>query len=148
MVPRIDQAIFQLCDDCFIQMLYQRVTSPFLIDSDYADYLVDQLQDIGDVCNTSIPAITVRAPQTFPPAPPLTSIAFTTTSTSPLPTSTVCAGQTINQSGSTCDALSQTYGLTTGDLQAISGSDTCTVSTALCFPAACKLMQVPSGATW
>lgn len=136
-----------LCDDCFIQMLYQRVTSPFLIDSDYADYLVDQLQDIGDVCNTSIPAITVRAPQTFPPAPPLTSIAFTTTSTSPLPTSTVCAGQTINQSESTCDALSQTYGLTTGDLQAISGSDTCTILTALCFPAACKLMQVPSGAT-
>ncbi|MCJ1269693.1 hypothetical protein MMC22_009585 [Lobaria immixta] len=155
-----------LCDDCFIKILYQRVTSPYLADSDHSDYLVDQLQDIGDVCNTSIPDITVRALQTYPAAPPISSIAFTTTSTLAAPTSTGCEGQTISNSNkrslqihgrimgerdvdatSTCDLLSNKYGLTTGDLQGISGSTDCTISNALCFPASCKLMQVPNGAT-
>lgn len=148
-------------------MLYQRVTSPYLADADYSDYLVDQLQDIGDVCSTSIPNITVRALQTYPVAPPISSIAFINTSTSAAPTSIGCAGQTISSSkkrsppihkrdveestadaASMCDMLSNKYGLTTGDLQGISGTTDCTISYALCFPAPCKLMQVPSGATW
>ena len=35
-----------LCSDCFVQMMYYRVTSDYLPDSDYSDYLVDQFQDI------------------------------------------------------------------------------------------------------
>lgn len=165
--PPVDRAKFKLCDDCFIKILYQRVTSPYLADSDYSDYLVDQLQDIGDVCNTSIPDITVRALQIYPAAPPLSSIAFTATSTLAAPASTGCGGQTISASNkrspqihersaekrdvdptSTCDSLSNKYGLTTGDLQAISNSTDCTISNTFCFPAPCKLMQVPNGATW
>lgn len=165
--PLVDKAIFQLCDDCFIKILYQRVTSPYLADSDYSDYLVDQLQDIGDVCSTSLPDIILREPQTYPAATPISSIAFTTTSTSAASTSTECGGQTISSlkkrspqihgraveerdagAASTCDMLSNKYGLTTGDLQGISGSTDCTITNALCFPAPCELIQVPSGATW
>jgi hypothetical protein len=137
----------QLCDDCFVQMLYTKVTSEFLADTDHADYLVDQLQDIADVCNTSIPAITTRATISWDLAPAPTP---TTTTTTPAPPSTTCAGgqgQTLS-SGIGCDALSQKYGIATGDLEAISGSDVCSISKASCYPSACSLQQVASGATW
>ncbi|KAF2649567.1 carbohydrate-binding module family 50 protein [Lophiostoma macrostomum CBS 122681] len=134
-----------LCDDCFVQMLYTKVTSEFLTDTDHADYLVGQLQDIADVCNTSIPAITTRAAVSWDSAsaPTLT----TTTTTAAAPTSCAAGqGQTLS-SGSGCDALSKKYGITTGDLIAISGSNTCSISSALCFPLSCSLQQIVSGAT-
>jgi hypothetical protein len=139
----------QLCDDCFVQMLYTKVTSEFLADSDHADYLVGQLQDIADVCNTSIPAITTRASISWDQAPAPTPVDATTTTTA-APATTTCAagqGQTLS-SGTGCDALSQKYGITTGDLEAISGSDSCSISKASCYPLACSLQQVASGATW
>ncbi|KAH7321501.1 hypothetical protein BKA65DRAFT_568274 [Rhexocercosporidium sp. MPI-PUGE-AT-0058] len=138
-----------LCDNCFIQMLYARVTSPFLADSDQSDFLVSQLQDIGDVCNVTIPDITVRALPSYVQAPPVTSINFeaTTTSTTSAPaTTTTCAGQLI-ASGSGCATLSTKYGVTTGDLQKLSGSDTCAITISTCFLAACTLQTVPTGAT-
>jgi hypothetical protein len=137
----------QLCDDCFVQMLYTKVTSEFLADTDHADYLVDQLQDIADVCNTSIPAITTRATITWDSAPAPTPTAITTT---PPPASTTCVagqGQTLS-SGTGCDALSQKYGIATGDLEAISGSDACSISKTSCYPSPCSLQQVAAGATW
>lgn len=130
-------------------MLYNRVTSPFLADTDHADYLVEQLQDIADICSTYIPDITTRASVSWDAAPAPTAAFPTTTTTGPS-TSTSCVagqGQTIS-SGSGCDALSLEYGLTTGDLQVISGSDTCAISTTLCFPASCTLLKIASGATW
>jgi hypothetical protein len=137
----------QLCDDCFVQMLYTKVTSEFLADTDHADYLVDQLQDIADVCNTSIPAITTRASTSFDLAPGPTP---SNTTTVVPPSTTTCAagqGQTLSI-GTGCDTLSQQHGLTTGDLEAITGSDLCSISSASCFPFACSLQQVPSNATW
>ncbi|KAH3941458.1 hypothetical protein HBI56_198660 [Parastagonospora nodorum] len=135
-----------LCNDCFVQMLYTKVTSEFLADTDHADYLVGQLQDIADVCNTSIPAITTRATISWDSAPAPTPNSATTT---PPPATTTCAagqGQTLS-SGTGCDALSQKYGISTGDLEAISGSDVCSISTASCFPLACSLQQIGTGAT-
>ncbi|KAI1212568.1 uncharacterized protein F4807DRAFT_450236 [Annulohypoxylon truncatum] len=156
-----------LCNDCFVQMLYRRVTSSYLEDSDYSDYLVGQLQDIADVCSTLIPNIAVRQLPTYEVAPPVTSINFgantTTTTTSSPAASTTCSGQTLGgeakrrgvsfwsleerQASSSCDALSSQYGVTTGDLQYLTGSDTCQVSKSICLPAACKLAQVASGDT-
>jgi hypothetical protein len=128
-------------------MLYTKVTSEFLADTAHADYLVDQLQDIADVCNTSIPAITTRASTSWDLAPAPTPSNTTTTAA---PATTSCAagqGQTLS-SGTGCDALSQKYGITTGDLEAISGSDVCSILKVSCYPLACSLQQVASGATW
>ncbi|KAI2465892.1 hypothetical protein F4781DRAFT_374999 [Annulohypoxylon bovei var. microspora] len=155
-----------LCNDCFVQMLYLRVTSSYLEDSDYSDYLVGQLQDIADICSTSLPDITVRQLPTYEVAPPVTSIDFettTTTTTSSPAASTTCSGQTIGgetqrrgagpwslkerQVSSSCDTLSSQYGVTTGDLQYLTSSDTCQVSKSICLPAACKLAQVGSDDT-
>lgn len=141
--------MLKLCDNCFISMLYAKVTSPYLGDSDQSDFLVAQLQDIGDVCNVTIPDITVRALPSYISAPSLTSIDFAATATSTISSpaaSTTCDGQIIS-SGSGCTALSAKYGLTTGDLQKLSGSDTCVISASTCFPAACTLQTVPEGST-
>ncbi|CZR67061.1 uncharacterized protein PAC_16960 [Phialocephala subalpina] len=154
-----------LCDNCFVRLLYARVTSPYLADSDHSDYLVDQLQDIGDICNTTIPNITIRALPSYVTAPPVTSINFgsTTTTISP-PVTTTCSGQILNSSKkrflqlqgrdiqgeeatSTCDRLSTTHGISTGTLQYVSNSDNCTITSSTCFPSACKLQQVPTGVT-
>jgi hypothetical protein len=145
-------------------MLYLRVTSLYLADSDNSDYLVSQLQDIVDICSTTIPNITVSVQPTYNPAPPPTSINFGNATTISTPvTTTTCAGQAIgaskkraahgravdaDQANTGCDALSTKYGVTTGDLQSLSQSDTCAISGAICAPKACSLFQVPSGSTW
>jgi hypothetical protein len=141
------------------------ITSPYLVDSDNSDFLIDQLLDIGDVCNVTIPEITVRALPSDVNAPPVTSTNFGSTTISTAPASTTCAGQLlkssskrspkvrgrvakIDESITSCDTLSKKYGISTGDLQALSQSSTCTFTGNVCFPASCTLLQVPVGATW
>lgn len=130
-------------------MLYARVTSPYLSDSDHSDYLVDQLQDIGDVCSTVIPNITVRSVETYYTAPAPTSIDFgsTTTTSSAPAASTTCAGQIITGT-SACNALSRQYGLPTGDLQVLSPNGDCTFTGSKCAALPCSIIKVPIGSTW
>lgn len=45
------------------------MSSPYLPDSDYSDYLVDQYQDILDICKTSMPELVVRALPYYEDAP-------------------------------------------------------------------------------
>ncbi|KAI1382676.1 uncharacterized protein F4822DRAFT_440959 [Hypoxylon trugodes] len=139
----------KLCNECFIALLYERVTSSLLTNEDYSDYLVDQLQDIGDICSTSIRPLTLRAITTYDPAPPITSISLnngSTPTTSIPPAAITCAGQTVS-SGSGCDGLSTQYGIATGDLQVATNSSTCQVTAAVCLPAACTVQQVANGQT-
>lgn len=157
-------------------MLYQRVVSNYLPDSDYSDYLVDQIQDIGDVCSTTVPNITVREIQTYDTAPSTIAVT-TTTTTATAPSNSTCAGQIIGGSSakkrgalgslvglalrseenlvdlgerqsSSCDSLSTKYGVTTGDLQTLTDSDTCQSTKPVCLPAACKVQKVNDGDTW
>ena len=164
-----DNLLNQLCSSCFVQMLYTRVTSQFLSDSDHSDYLVSQPQDIGDVCSTRIPDITIRPLPSYGVAPSKTLIPtnaiFTARSTS-FAVSPACMGQTVfsgpheralgifhrlveaHQNPSACDILSTKYGVTTGDLQKITQSSTCAISGSYCLPAACTLQRVAQGSTW
>lgn len=50
-------------------MFYQRMSSPYMPDSDYSDYLVAQYQDILDVCEASMPELVVRALPYYEDAP-------------------------------------------------------------------------------
>ena len=148
-------------------MLYTHVTSQFLPDSDHSDYLVNQLQDIGDVCSMAIPNITVRALPSYDVAPPTTIVPIgSSLTTSSVVASPTCTGQMITASAQKrarevhhwpmearqnppgCDALSIRYGVTTGDLQTITQSDTCAISGSVCLPAACRLQQIPDQTTW
>ncbi|KAI0437595.1 hypothetical protein F4803DRAFT_555865 [Xylaria telfairii] len=155
-----------LCNNCFINQLYARVTSEFLPDSDHSDYLIDQLFDIQDICNVSLPEFTVRLPIFYDTAPPLTSVDLGTPTSSAPPVATTCVGQQVGGSISTntkrswfgsitkvqirqdpesCDSLSLQYGVATGALQWFTDSDTCDVSGGACLPAPCKLQQVADG---
>jgi hypothetical protein len=133
-----------LCSDCFVWMLYYRINSVFLADSDHSDNLIEQLQDIQDVCSTQLPEVTIR---NLPPYATATiSISRTTTTSGPAASST-CAGQTISGTASSCDSLSTKYGVTTGDLQTVTGSDTCEITSAVCLPSPCTLMQIQANSS-
>ncbi len=47
-----------------------------------------------------------------------------------------------------CNSLSQTYSVTTGDLQSISGNDDCSFNTTICVPLGCELAQVSNDQSW
>ncbi|OHE97574.1 LysM domain-containing protein [Colletotrichum orchidophilum] len=166
-----------LCSDCFINQLYTRLTSIFLPDTDYSDYLADQIFDIQDVCNITIPDFTIRLPWDYDAAEPLSSVdvgssttAVATATTSTAAATTTCVGQTIGSAAaskraedlswferstpglkarqaSSCGDLSSQYGVSTGALQWFTNSDTCAVSGYVCLPQRCTLQKVGSNET-
>ncbi|SPQ21516.1 05f4d12e-4c34-47ca-9eeb-bd15fa2afc2d [Thermothielavioides terrestris] len=78
-----------LCSDCFLKLFNLRLSSNYLPDHDYSDYLVDQLQDIQDVCSSTLGAISTRAWGGYPDATTVASNATTTSEfTSTVPGST------------------------------------------------------------
>ncbi|KAJ5098774.1 hypothetical protein N7532_005775 [Penicillium argentinense] len=130
----------------YLESPYSRLRTSMRTIFAYSDYLVDQLQDIGDVCSTSIPDITVRAIPTYSSIPKSVSTKPTTTDATPTSTATsvpTCYGQQV--SGSGCDNLSAQYNVTTGDLKAYSQSDSCSFSRLACLPKGCDLYKVTSG---
>ncbi|KAI0467969.1 hypothetical protein F4859DRAFT_517504 [Xylaria cf. heliscus] len=58
-----------LCSNCFLSVMWWRINSPFLPDSDYSDYLIEQYQDIKDVCNVTMPDSLIRALPSYAAAP-------------------------------------------------------------------------------
>ena len=142
-------------------MFHQRMSSAYLPDEDYSDYLVEQYLDINDVCTvSSLPELTTRGPFYYATATALAngssetaSASLTTSSGSP---SAICFGQIVDtglnvtstNATIACNQLSLVHGVTTGDLQAITGGDDCYSPDPVCLPAPCSLVQVPAGATW
>ncbi|CZT06464.1 uncharacterized protein RAG0_12165 [Rhynchosporium agropyri] len=55
-----------LCSECFLHMMYQRVTSEFLPDTDHSDYLVSEFQDVQSVCKTSVGPLATRVVPLYP----------------------------------------------------------------------------------
>ncbi|KAF9874723.1 LysM domain-containing protein [Colletotrichum karsti] len=70
-----------LCSECFLNLLYRRVTSEFLPNTDHSDYLVAEFQDIQSVCQTSVGPLATRAVAVYP-------FASEFNETAPEPTST------------------------------------------------------------
>ena len=164
--------------------MWWRINSPYLPDTDESDDLIEQYQDITDVCNVTMPPSLIRSLPSYPAAPAPTYLppgtdpnANTTTDTS-----ATCGGQVISPisskrdelqlierdpellehgedsngsgrvkraSAGSCDAISNTYGVTTGDLQSIIGTDDCSFNTSsVCLPLKCEITQVGSNQTW
>ncbi|KAF6219690.1 hypothetical protein HO133_004159 [Letharia lupina] len=142
-----------LCSDCFLRMFYQRMSSPYLPDSDYSDYLVAQYQDILDVCRISMPELMVRALPYYEDAPGLYDGVPLSSDNSLMPPFTsngsqFSNGTNIPANGTWCNALSAKYSVATGDLQAAIGDPGCVfLVSSYCVPAACTLMKVPFGAS-
>lgn len=62
-------------------MFYQRMSSPYLPDSDYSDYLVAQYQDILDVCAATMPELIIRDLPFYGDAPTTFGATFSAAST-------------------------------------------------------------------
>jgi hypothetical protein len=131
--------------------MWWRVNSLYLPDTDYSDFLIDQYQDILDVCNvTNVPETIVRPLPGYPQAPnttylpPGTDPADNGTSNA----NTTCSGQTITLGSGGCDALSTKYGVTTGDLYAVTDTDDCSSPSEVCVPLSCSLTQTTNNASW
>lgn len=148
-----------LCSDCFLKMFYLRVASPYLPDLDYSDYLVSQYFDIVDVCEAEMPDLLV---QVFPYYDRVSAITDNGTS---ITNASVACNQTLSADELStltapdptangtiyCDAMSNRYNVTTGDLQFAFDSYFCIPNanfTSVCVPAGCTLMKVPANATW
>lgn len=128
-------------------MMYQRLTSPYLPDHDYSDYLIGQYQDILDICNYTniMPELVIRMPPDYATAVPPTP-EFNVTA------NTTCTGQTIVKSAlgfnATCNAIAQACNVATGDVQAATANDDCAISTtSICLPAPCTLHQIATNDT-
>lgn len=131
--------------------MWWRINSLYLPDTDYSDYLIDQYQDILDVCNvTNVPDTIIRPLPNYPQAP---NVTYLPPGTDPGDNSTTnvsvtCSGQTITPGTGGCDALSVQYGVTTGDLQAVTDTDDCSSTNELCVPLSCSLFQVTGNSSW
>lgn len=164
--------------------MWWRINSPYLPDTDESDYLIEQYQDVTDVCNVTMPPSLIRALPSYPAAPSPTYLTPGTDPNANLTASNgaTCGGQIISTSDSkrdnmeiierdselfglendysdyarverasagSCDSISQTYGVTTGDLQSITGTDDCSFNTSsICVPLKCEVAQVGNGQSW
>ena len=161
--------------------MWWRVNSPYLPDNDESDDLIEQYQDITDVCNVTMPPSLIRALPSYPAAPSPTYLPPGTDPNANLTSSTdgTCGGQTISASNTkrdekelaehfsehaedhtgyarirrasagSCDSLSQTYGVTTGDLQSVTGTDDCAFNaSSVCVPLRCEITQVGNNQSW
>lgn len=136
-----------LCTECYIQMLYQRLSSPYLPSGDdYSAYLIGQYQDILDVCNYTdqMPELVITAQPDYDDA---TAPALNLT------VATGCLGQLITVSSldpnANCATIAQAFDVATGAVQAATSSQDCadTTSGSFCLPLPCTIGQVPAGAT-
>jgi hypothetical protein len=78
--------------------MWWRINSPFLPDTDYSDYLIEQLQDIKDVCNVTMPDLLIRALPSYATAPAPTILPPGTDPNENGTSSGPCNGQTITAS--------------------------------------------------
>jgi LysM repeat protein len=135
-----------LCSECFVQLMYTRLSSEYLPDHDFSDYLIDEYQDILDVCNatSNMPELVIRFPPSYDIAESPT-LYFTG-----VDTDLSCAdGQNIITSSidpnGNCASIAQYFNVATGSIQAATKDVNCkATASSFCLPSACQLSQVPS----
>ncbi|KUJ13268.1 carbohydrate-binding module family 18 protein [Mollisia scopiformis] len=134
------------CSECFIKMWRQRLVSPLLPNSTFADYLLDQYEDIQSKCSTSLPVTTYSKNLlvTSPAATTTTSRVSDTSTAAPTATGT-CLGQLIHPDSVnlvTCNDITDKYNVTTGDVRVVTDDYYCQFNTSICLPLPCELDTV------
>ncbi len=147
-----------LCSECFLKILHARVTSDFLADTDFSDYLVNEFQDVQNVCQTSVGELVTRVVPGYPHLTdgPELGIPTTTnppTTTDPTPTPTACVGRTLDirpdrEEGLTCHDIAEKYQIASGAIATATKSEYCDSTEPICVPATCSLYRVSPNETW
>jgi hypothetical protein len=152
-----------LCSECFLKLMHARISSEFLPDEDHSDYLVEQFQDIQNVCQTTIAdTIMTRALPNYPvvltATPTYANGPGTVIEEEPEETALSCKqGEVIinvletstNSSLEACNEIAVDYGVATGNLLVATGNEACYVERGeVCGPPPCQLYRVHEGQTW
>lgn len=139
------------CSECFIKMWRQRLTSPLLPNSAFTGYLMDQYEDIQSNCSTSLPVTTFTKTLLVSTSAVATTTSGSTTQ-SPAPTATgTCLGQLVDPDPVNlvnCNAVSDKYNVTTGDIRVATSDYYCQFNTTICLPLPCELDTVLGSPTW
>ncbi|KAK8075253.1 hypothetical protein PG997_009916, partial [Apiospora hydei] len=128
----------QYCSECFIKMWRQRLQSPTLPDSEFSDYMVEQYEDLQKKCSTTLGYVPYT--KTLLLSTPKTTASPTRTVE---PTATpVCSGQIVTPDPEqlrTCNEITDTFNVTTGDAMLATGNKFCQFNSTLCLPLPCEL---------
>ena len=145
-----------LCSECFMKLLYARVTSEFLQDTEYGDYLVNEYQDVQNVCKKSVGELVTRVAPGYPHLTDGSDIgkpAYTPpASSTPTATPTACAGRTVDirplLADFDCHDIAEKYEIASGTLAAATKSHYCATDVEICIPQACNVYMTQTNDTW
>jgi hypothetical protein len=95
----------QYCSECFLQLYRQRLLDPWLVQSNFTDYLIGQFDNLQSNCSTSLPYTTSASTLYL-----ATVTATATTTATTQPPATTCTGQVLAPLATPmiCDDLSDT----------------------------------------
>ncbi len=149
------------CSECFLKLYRQRLLNPWLPNSNFTDYLIEQFDTIQENCSTTLPYVTSAATLfvgVATPTAPTTTIATSSgassvsgSASSTLPTATpTCLGQVVEPIAEwlICDDLSDTYNVSTGDARVYTGDHDCYFTEDVCLPPPCELDIVWDEPSW
>lgn len=138
--------VLQVCSDCFLKILNQRLKAPDLHHDSFTEYLVDQHGELEEFCSTSLALTTADASLFIRTMP----IPTPTTSESPPPAMTTCAGQLIEPGDGQlwCDGLTEEYNVPTGDFIVLTGDWSCKLTEPICAPPPCPLRYIGWDEDW
>ncbi|KAK1146011.1 hypothetical protein N8T08_003659 [Aspergillus melleus] len=130
-----------LCSECFIQIWRQRLMSSKLPKDEFTDYLLEQYESIQKFCSVSLPVSTYSSTLFIRPTIPTSTVLATAVPSTPATTNT-CDGQLVvadDDNRLPCLRMSDTYNVSTGTLEYITGSYSCSFEGAICLPKPCEL---------
>ncbi|KAK4187553.1 chitin binding domain and peptidoglycan binding domain-containing protein [Podospora australis] len=134
------------CSECFLKLMRQRLLDPWLVKSNHTDYLIGEFDRVQSACSTSLPYTTSSATLLIsPPTSTTTSSTSATSATSGGHAATpTCLGQLVQPEANwlTCNDLSDTYNISTGDAIVYTGHKSCKFTTPICLPLPCLLEEI------
>ncbi|KAL2830491.1 hypothetical protein BDW59DRAFT_177835 [Aspergillus cavernicola] len=129
-----------LCSECFVQIWRRRLMSSSLPKDEFTDYLLNQYESIQSFCSVSLPVSTYSSELYIRPTVATSTTPSTTVSTAPATTDT-CDGQFVKATDDRlpCLQMSDAYNVSSGTLEHITGSSSCSFEGAICLPKPCEL---------
>ncbi|KAM0699779.1 hypothetical protein Q7P36_000415 [Cladosporium allicinum] len=135
------------CSECFLELYRLRLLDPWLASTNFTDYLIGQFDSVQQNCSTTLPytmssSTLYIGAQTTVTATATTTDAATTINTAA--STAVCLGQVVQPIANwlTCDDLSDTYNVSTGDARTATGDYDCFFDTPACLPLPCPIYTV------
>ncbi|KAJ5853015.1 hypothetical protein N7534_005558 [Penicillium rubens] len=135
------------CSECFLELYRLRLLDPWLASTNFTDYLIGQFDSVQQNCSTTLPYTMSSSTLYIGAQTSVTTTATTTDAATTINTAAstaVCLGQVVQPIANwlTCDDLSDTYNVSTGDARTATGDYDCFFDTPACLPLPCPIYTV------